>query len=91
MKWPKHQNLTGGQLFISSGIYFVPATLLLVFGKNRWGFDIDLVPTWLFFTIVISLILAVYFSVHFVPLKFTLVSGTIGWSVLAITTLVILT
>jgi hypothetical protein len=79
MSWFKHHNLTPIQHFISAGIYFPAAFIFFIFGQHKWGFDIDLVPTWLFFSIVISLILLVYIMVYFLPQKAVLIAGFIGW------------
>jgi hypothetical protein len=88
MNWFKYHNKTPLEFFASAGIYFPVAFLFETFGEHKWGFDINLVPTWLFFSVVISLIFLVYIIVHLLPPKVVIIAGFLGWLAIPIALLI---
>lgn len=83
----KLHKLSGGQLFISGGIYFIPA-LAVILIDSRIGF-IDLFSIWFLFGFVIALFSIVYISVHLLPTKIAIISGICGWCAIPISLFVL--
>jgi hypothetical protein len=79
MSWFKHHNPTPLQFFVSGGISF-PIMFLFVFsGNKKLGFDINVMPTWLIITVMISIYFITYFAVHYLPPKVAMIAGFFGW------------